>query len=93
MGHVTLVILAAVDQEIVWVCSEVADVAEQVASNRVASAGWFVAGTLIPVVTHVDERELFGLFGNLFFGVRFRAVFFDKSRLRPGGEEGVPCVF
>ncbi len=75
----TLVILAAVDEEIVWICSEVADVAELVTTDRVASAGWLVACALIPIVTHVDERELLGLFGNLLFGIRLRAFFLDNS--------------
>jgi hypothetical protein len=79
VGHVTFVILAAVDKEIVRICSEIADVAELVSTDRVASAGWLVACALIPVVTHVDERELLGLFWNLLFGIRLRAFFLDKS--------------
>ncbi len=75
----TLVILAAMDEEIVWICSEIADVAELVPADRVASAGWLVACALISIVAHVDERELLGLFGNLLFGVRLRAFFLDKS--------------
>ncbi len=92
MGHASLVVLAAVDQKIVRVCSEVADVAEQVASDRVASAGWFVAGTLIPVITNIDKREFSGLFRDLLLGVRFCAIFLDESQLRSGGEESIPHI-
>ncbi len=69
--------------------------AEQVASDRVACAGWFVAGTLIPVIANINEREFPGLFQGLFLvwlGVSFCDIFFDKSRLRSGGEKGVPRI-
>jgi hypothetical protein len=92
VGHVTFVVLAAVDEEIVWICSEIADVAELVSTDRVASTGRFVACALIPIVAHVNERKLLGLFGNLFLGVRFRTFLLDEGRLRPGREEGVPGV-
>jgi hypothetical protein len=63
VGHRPLVILAAVDGQVVWVVAEVADVAKGVAPDRETGARWLVANPFIPIVTDVDERQPFGPLG------------------------------
>jgi hypothetical protein len=60
----SLVVLTTVGGEVVRIVAEVTDVAKGVAPNREAGARWLVAGTLIPIVTHVYEREPLGALGS-----------------------------
>jgi hypothetical protein len=55
VGDHPLVVLPAVDGEVGRVGAVVADVAEGVTPDREACSGWFVAGTLIPVVANIYE--------------------------------------
>jgi hypothetical protein len=95
--HQPLVVLTAVCSQIRWIRTVVAHMAQRDAPGREASAGLFVARTLVPVVTDVYEGQFLETDvgpGELFLTlVLFRRIFSGEGRLGPGREKRIPCVF
>ncbi len=95
--HQPLVILTAVCGQIRRIRTVVAHMAQRDAPGREASAGLFVARTLVPVVTDVNEGQFFESDvgpGELFLSlVLFWRVFSGEGGLGSSREERIPCVF